>query len=462
MSDLGRVAAPSITRVVLHVDMNAFFVSVELLRRPDLVGRPVVVGGTGRRGVVAAANYEARRYGVHSAMPSMRARQLCPDAVFLSGDYDRYSEVSAAVRTIFQRFTPKVEPLSLDEAFLDVTGALRLFGGGPAIAAAIRAAIDDELQLGCSVGVAPNKFLAKMASVAAKPRASAAGIDPGPGVVEIRPGEEQQFLDPLPVRRIGGIGRVTGERLAGLGVVTVADLRTLPTATLHAVFGRAGAQRLAELARGIDDRPVEADRAVKSISHEETYPRDLFDRAEIHTELHRLADGVASRLRRQQLGGRTIGLKLRDATFTTHTRARTVVSPLDSEAQIAAIAVELADRLLDDLEQRPGTAFPGVRLLGVVASKLNAPHHQLTLDGFGEAATGEPSQPQRPAAALDRARSQAIDQVRERFGATAIGAASALGNDGVRVVRPGQHQWGHDAPPGPGSPPPTDSRDGPR
>lgn len=438
MSDLGRAAVPAATRVVLHVDMNAFFVSVELLRRPELVGQPVVVGGTGRRGVVAAANYEARRYGVHSAMPSMRARQLCPHAVFLSGDYDRYSEVSAQVREIFNRFTPKIEPLSLDEAFLDVTGALRLFGSGPAIGTAIRAAVDEELHLGCSVGVAPNKFLAKMASVAAKPRATPDGIDPGPGVVEIRPGEEQAFLDPLPVRRIGGIGKVTGERLAGLGVATVADLRTIPAATLHAVFGRAGAQRLAELARGIDDRSVESDRAVKSISHEETYPRDLFDRAEIHSELHRLADGVASRLRRQQLGGRTIGLKLRDATFVTHSRARTVGSPTDSRSQIAAVAVELADRLLDDLEQRPGTAFPGVRLLGVVASKLNTPYHQLSFDDVVDETGGVDVH--------DAARSQAIDQVRERFGAAAIGAASALSNDGIRVVRQGQHQWGHDEP----------------
>ena len=188
--------------------MDAFYVSVELRRRPELRGKPVVVGGDGPRGVVAAASYEARRFGVHSALASSIAKRRCPHAVFLPGDHAHYSEVSREVRDVFERYTPLVEPLSLDEAFLDVSGSIELLGDGPTIARALRAAIRDELQLGCSVGVAPNKFLAKLASVDAKPRASRDGIERGPGVVEIVAGEERAYLEPLPVERLWGVGPV--------------------------------------------------------------------------------------------------------------------------------------------------------------------------------------------------------------------------------------------------------------
>ena len=320
-------------RVILHVDMDAFFVSVELRRRPELRGRPVVVGGTGRRGVVAAASYEARRFGVFSAMPSMRARRLCPGAVFIPGDYDAYAAASAEVFEIFRSYTPYVESISLDEAFLDVTGSVGLFGKEPglrpgdhgmAIARRIRAEVAARTQLTCSVGVAPNMFLAKMASVEAKPRAGPQGIDPGPGVFEVRPGSEIDYLHPLPVRRLWGVGPATYERLVRLGVNTIGELAAVSSVALRGVVGQAAATRLLELASGIDDRRVDSARPVKSVSHEETFAFDLHGRDDLRTELARLADGVASRLRADGIAARTITLKVRDATFNTLTRARTL------------------------------------------------------------------------------------------------------------------------------------------
>ena len=284
-------------RTILHADMDAFFVSVELRRRPELLGQPVVVGGTGARGVVAAASYEARRYGVRSAMPSSVARRRCPHAVFLPGDHELYAQVSRDVREIFDRFTPIVEPLSLDEAFLDVSGAATLFGDGASIAGALRSAVRDELLLGCSVGVAPNKFLAKLASVEAKPIAHPDRIDPGPGVVVVQPGDEQRFLDRLAVERMWGVGPVTLEKLHRLGVTRVRDLREVDAALLAASVGAAQARHLSALASGQDDRAVEPDRVAKSIGHEETFAADKFTQAELQRELVRLADGVATRLR---------------------------------------------------------------------------------------------------------------------------------------------------------------------
>jgi DNA polymerase-4 len=410
-------------RVILHVDMDAFFVSVELRRRPELSGKPVVVGGTGPRGVVAAASYEARRYGVHSALPSAIARRRCPHAVFLPGDHALYGEVSEQVHAIFDRYTPRVEPLALDEAFLDVSGATRLFGEGTTIASRIRGDIRDELGLGCSVGVAPNKFLAKLASVAAKPRATPDRVIEGRGVVEVVPGSELGFLHPLSVSRLWGVGPVTLDRLERLGIRTVGELAHFDQRALTRALGAGQSAHLHALAWGRDDRAVEPDREVKSIGHEETYPRDLVDPTELERELVRLADAVAARLRRQGQAARTATLKVRFAGFRTITRSVTMDTPADTASQMVA-ALQPALRALD--------VSVGVRLLGVSGSNLVEPTQQLSLLTDTDA-------PHRAAGA--------IDQIRERFGPAAIGPASAVGPEGVRVVRKGAQQWGPDQPP---------------
>ena len=412
------------TRTILHVDMDAFFVSVELRRRPELRGLPVVVGGTGPRGVIAAASYEARRYGVHSAMPSSTARRLCPDAVFLPGDHELYSKVSADVREVFDSVTPLVEPLSLDEAFLDVTGAVRLLGEGVTIAHHVRREVRERTELTCSVGVAPNKFLAKLASEAAKPSAGPSGVQPGKGVVEVRPGEELAFLHPLPVGAIWGVGPATLERLHRIGVRSVRDLAELDEGALVASLGKSHGQHLYRLARGLDDRPVESDRAAKSIGHEETYPTDLHTPEELRRELVRLSDGVAARLRAHGSGARTLSLKVRFAGFHTITRSVTLPSPVAT----AHALVTALDPLLAAVD--PG---PGVRLLGVSASNFGEVAEQLTLLD---------EQPE--VEAEWQAAEAAIDEIRSKFGARSIGPASAVGDKGLRVVRRGAQQWGPD------------------
>ena len=412
-------------RQILHVDMDAFFVSVELRRRPDLVGQPVVVGGTGNRGVVAAASYEARRYGVHSAMPSVVAKRRCPDAVFLPGDHALYGAVSAQVREILDRYTPLVEPLSLDEAFLDVTGSLRLFGPAPEIAASIRRDVADELWLGCSVGVAPNKFLAKLASVAAKPRATPSAVEPGPGVVVVVSGEERAFLDPLPVQRLWGVGPVTLDKLHRIGIRRVGDFAAVEERALAAALGAGQARHLLGLAQGLDDRPVEPEREAKSISHEETYATDKFEHEELRRELVRLADAVASRLRAAGVGARTLTLKLRfDTGFQTITRSVTCPEAVELAPEIVGLLTPLLETI---------DPSPGVRLLGVAGSNLGPSTRQLSLDDLLDA----------PPDWI--ATTEALDQIRDRFGSGAIGPASALEAGRLRVVRRGEQQWGPDA-----------------
>ncbi|MDQ6946998.1 MAG: DNA polymerase IV, partial [Actinomycetota bacterium] len=293
---------------ILHVDMDAFFAAVEVRFDPALAGKPVVVGGAGRRGVVAAASYEARAYGVRSAMPSAQARRLCPHAVFVAGQYDRYSETSQRLHEIFQAYTPKVEGIALDEAFLDVSGASGLFGDGLAIGHLIRQQVNAELGLSASVGVAATKFLAKLASEAAKPRASLTGVILGAGVVVVEPGEELAFLHPMPVEALWGVGPVTSSRLRGLGVTTVGQLAAVPVGTLERSLGSASGRHLHELAWARDPRRVEPYRAVQSIGHEETYPWDRDDRDDLRREVVRMADAVASRLRATGVTGRTVTL----------------------------------------------------------------------------------------------------------------------------------------------------------
>ena len=417
--------------------MDAFFVSVELRRRPELRGLPVVVGGTGRRGVVAAASYEARRFGVHSAMPSTRARQLCPDAVFLSGDHALYESVSAQVQDVFRAFTPLVEPISLDEAFLDASGSLRLFGDGVTIAHAIRRSVRDETELTCSVGVAPTKFLAKLASEAAKPKASSSGIAAGRGVVHVEPGGELAFLHPHRVEALWGVGPATLERLHRIGVTTIGELARVPEAALVATLGHSAGKHLHALANGIDDRDVEPDRQVKSIGHEQTFPTDLYTNDELDREAVRMADAVATRLRDSGLVGRTVSIKVRFGSFATITRSVTAPEPIGTAVAITALARSLLKQV---------DPSPGVRLFGVSIAQLSAgAPRQLRLDDLlaDDAVDG---------AADWESASQAVDEIRKRFGSSSIGPASLVrtGADGRPALVPlrrGQQQWGPDAAP---------------
>lgn len=417
---------------ILHVDMDAFFVSVELLRRPELRGRPVVVGGSGPRGVVAAASYEARSFGVHSAMPGARARRLCPHAVFLPGDHARYREVSVRVMDVFRSFTPLVEPISLDEAFLDVRGARRLLGTPMEIAHRLRARILEHEGLTCSIGVARVKFLAKLASEEAKPRASPTGPVFGDGVFEVRPEQEEAFLHALPAKALWGVGPATLARLERIGVRTVGDLAALPIETVTGALGQASGSHLHALAHARDPRAVVPSQAAKSISHEETFPRDRFRRDELDVEAVRLSDAVATRLRRSGVVGRTVTVKVRFGDFTTITRSATVDGGLDSGHQLARIARELLAGV---------DPSPGVRLLGVGVSQLDdRGNRQLSLDDLLATETAEGGADWSTA-------EEAMDAVRARFGDGALGPASLAGPSGIRVAGKGQQQWGPDEEP---------------
>ena len=410
-------------RSILHVDMDSFYVSVEVLQDPSLAGKPVIVGGAGDRGVVASCSYEARAYGIHSAMPSTRARRLCPHAIFLSGHYDLYSDYSRRMHTILTSYTPLVEGISLDEAFLDVTGAQRLFGTGPEIARQIRTRVADELALACSVGVATTKLLAKLASKAAKPRAAMSGTEPGAGVFVVEPGEELAFLHPLPVSALWGVGPATETRLKRFGVATIGDLATVPRATLVGSLGQSLGAHLHELAHGRDPRPVEPDREIKSVSHEETYAADHVTHEPLRVEAVRMADAVATRMRSTHLSGRTVTIKVRFGDFTTITRSHTFPGPVDGGPTIAKTAIELLDQL---------DVSPGVRLFGVGVSNLvEDGARQLTLDDA------------MPSAAWDGA-TRAVDEVRARFGDRAVGPGTLAGGDRLRLKRQGDTQWGPD------------------
>lgn len=378
---------------ILHCDLDAFFASVEQLADPALVGRPVVVGGLGPRGVVAAASYEARRYGIQSAMPMARARRACPDAAFLAPRFDAYHAASRDVMAIVRSYTPLVEPIALDEAFLDVAGARRRFGPGPEIAVAIRERVRTETGLTVSVGVATTKLLAKLASERAKPD----------GLLVVAPGEELAFLHPLPVRALWGVGPTTQRRLSALGVRTVGELAALGEATLVAALGDARGRHLHALAHNADARAVEPARSAKSVGHEETFPIDHTDGEVLRREVLRLADRTASRLRGSGRRGRTVQLKVRFADFRTITRSRTLARPTDLAADIGATARALLDGV---------DVTPGVRLLGVSVHQLAAAVTPLALDLDATPAPGGDGR----RAALERS----IDGVRDRFGVDAL------------------------------------------
>jgi len=391
---------------ILHVDLDAFFASVEQLADPTLRGRPVVVGGLGNRGVVAAASYEARRYGIHSAMPTAHARRLCPDAVFLAPRFDAYATASREVMGILRSVTPLVEPISMDEAFLDVRGAQRLHGDPPTIGRRLRERIHDETGLTASVGIASTKMLAKIVSDLAKPD----------GLVVVEPGRELEVLHPLPVERLWGVGPATRRRLERYAVQTVGDLAALPEATLVAALGRSQGAHLHALAWNRDDRRVEPERRVKSIGHEETFPRDLVERGALEHEIVRLADKVAGRLRAAQRVARTVQLKLRYGDFRTITRARTLPEPTDLALDLARTGIDL----LHDVD-----LGAGIRLLGISAQQLEPADAVQTALSFGDdgrpggAALGGAED----AASTREQRSRlerSVDLVRDRFGDDAV------------------------------------------
>jgi DNA polymerase-4 len=376
---------------ILHVDMDAFYASVEMRKDPSLAGKPVVVGGGGPRGVVLSASYEARRFGVRSAMPGSRARRLCPDAVFVSPDFSSYRAFATRLREVLMTFTPFVEPISLDEAFLDVGGATALFGPTPEIAERVRATVLAELDLPCSVGVAPNKFLAKLASAAAKPD----------GVVVVPADDVESFLHPLPVSALWGVGERTHETLERLGVRTVGELAGISRRVLERALGEANGRHLGALARGRDDRAVVPYEAPKSVSHEETFGHDLDSEEDVLRELLRLSLKVAVRLRREGFRARTISIKVRLASFTTLSRSRTIPDATDVGHDLHRIATELYRGL-------PGSNRR-IRLLGVAATGLvPAGADQLALVRAGRWEDAE----------------RALDRIERRFGSgTAIPAA---------------------------------------
>jgi DNA polymerase-4 len=409
---------------ILHVDMDAFYASVEVLEDPTLAGRPVIVGGAGRRGVVAAASYEARAYGVRSAMPSAQARRLCPQAVFVPGHHDRYGDYSRRIHEIFAFYTPLVQGLALDEAFLDVAGGRRLFGSALEIGAEIRRRIAEEVGLAASVGVATTMFVAKLASEAAKPTASLAGVIPGAGVFVVAPGDELAFLHPMPAAALWGVGPATATRLDRLGVSTIGDLASVPLPALEGAVGVAAGRHLHDLSWGRDQRSVQPGRDVKSVGHEETYAYDRHDPADLRRDLVRLADAVASRLRAAGLSGRTVMLKVRFGDFVTITRSQTLPDPVDNGPAIAAVGTALLDQV---------DVTVGVRLLGVsVAGLSHGATRQLSLDLENRAPAWVEA-------------TRAIDRVRHRFGPGAVGPAALLGDKGLSVKQTGERQWGPDA-----------------
>ena len=386
-------------RHIIHVDMDAFYASVEQLDNPELRGKPVIVGGTGPRGVVAAASYEVREYGVRSAMPARRAMTLCPDAICVRPRMSRYREVSREIFGIFRDFTPMVEGLSLDEAFLDITASCTIYGTPARIGQLIKQRIFEETGLTASVGIGPNKLVAKIASDLEKPD----------GLCELTEENLRETFDPLPVERLMGVGPRTAESLHVQKIYTFKDLRTAEDARLKAVFGRYS-ERVRQRASGIDDRPVGEHAKDKSISTEETFDTDITDHAEMKTQVLHMAEAVASRLRKKQWVADQVSVKIRRADFTTYSRQKSFRPATDSTREVQ----ELATRLLDNwLGEQPDAA---IRLLGVGVGGLQ-PAQQIGLfDKDGGVQDVD----------------DAVDTVRRRFGDDALQSGADLGRKGRR------------------------------
>jgi len=382
-------------RAILHVDMDAFYASVEQRDDPSLRGRPVIVGGTGARGVVAAASYEVRPYGVRSAMPVREALRRCPDAVCVPPRIGHYASVSKQIFEVFHEFTPLVQGLSLDEAFLDLTAGTSALGDAEHIAREIKRLIRQRTELTASVGVAPNKLVAKIASDLRKPD----------GLVIVRLEEINAVLDPLPIRKLFGLGAKTAPKVEALGIRTLGDLRVASAARLRPIFGRY-TERVQQRAAGIDERPVVADRDEKQISAEETFDIDVADHARLQAELVRLADKACARLRARELTASCVNVKIRRSDFVTYTRQRHFAPPTQETRVITAIATELLEAWL------AGQPRSALRLLGVGVSALASTSQ---LDLFTA-----------PQSAKNRELDAAVDRIRDRFGKVALTRASAL------------------------------------
>jgi len=388
---------PSDTRSIIHLDMDAFYASVEILDNPALRGLPVVVGGDCNRGVVCAASYEARKFGVHSALPMLTARKLCPQGVFLPVRMARYQEISRRIMEIFHRFTPQVEPLSLDEAFLDVTASQRLMGTAEDIAIQIRTLVRDTTGLTVSVGVGTSKLVAKIASDLNKPD----------GLTILPPGQEEVFLAPLPISRLWGVGKITREALALIGVRTIGDLNRIPTPILTAKFGKAGLM-MQESAQGIDLRPVEPRQEAKSIGNEETFAEDVRDRKRIEQELLALCIRVGKRARSHGLVGRTVAIKVKYRDFVQVTRSLTLPEPVADDRSLYQTGRMLLEKT--EITLRP------IRLLGITLSNL-APAGsvgQMTLFGNGRSKE------------KDCRLYKAIDTISDRYGCGSIVPATLV------------------------------------
>lgn len=385
------------TRTILHADMDAFYASVEQRDDPSLRGKPVIVGGLGKRGVVSTASYEARTFGVHSALPTAIARLRCPDGIYVTPRMAAYAEASRRVFAIFREYTPLVEPLSLDEAFLDVTASRRLFGDGPTIAAEIKRRVFEDTSLRVSVGVAASKYVAKVASDVGKPD----------GLLVVPPGDERGFLEPLPVSRLWGAGRVTQEKLARLGLATIGDVQRQPLETLVRMLGENTAHHFHALACGRDRRAVSTGREARTISHESTFADDVHDRDDLMRVIMRHAQGVGRRLRRQGLRAGTVRLKIRFPPFETHTKQRRLETPTADDG----VLYRTARRLHDEIN--PG--MRPVRLIGVGGADPVSADEEVQLDLFA------PVENENRGRLMDT-----LDRIRDRYGNRAIEHGGAL------------------------------------
>ena len=389
--------------MILHIDMDAFYASIEIRDQPELRGKPVVVGGSPKgRGVISAASYEARKFGLHSAMPAAQAIRLCPQAIFIRPRMEHYAAVSKQIREIFNRFTSLIEPISLDEAFLDVSGSTGLFGDPESIAKQIKTTILEETGLIASAGVAPNKFLAKVAS----------DLDKPDGLTIVDRENVNGFLDPLPIKRLWGVGKVTQKRFESMGVTTVGQIRQLPLKILQSKFG-VNADHFWRLCRGLDKRRVVSDRNAKSISHESTFATDIESGDALRAWILELSDQVARRMRRYEIVGKTATVKIRFSDFKTITRSNSIREPSNSSERWGREAIGLLNSVVEanetELHQRGG-----VRLLGFATSSLRIPG-PVQLGLFDQ-------QEKEKSKRVDGA----TDEIRDKFGSSALTRASSL------------------------------------